>query len=77
MREQVQDGGAKARVDDERARFAWLMRPTRRPLMGGHRAIGDRRRPMACEFTRQRARGSLYRLSHRSETLAPGVALEP
>jgi hypothetical protein len=70
VREQVQDGGAQPRVDGERARVAWLMSPTLRPLMGGHRAIGDRRRPLACEFTRQRARGSLYRLSHCSETMA-------
>jgi hypothetical protein len=66
----VEDGGAQARVDGERARFAWLMSPPLRPLMGGYRAIGNRRRPMACEFTRQRARGSLYRLSYRSKPLA-------
>jgi len=28
VREQVQDGDAQARVDGERARFAWLMSPT-------------------------------------------------
>ena len=70
MREQVQDVGTQARVDGERARCAWLMSPTLHQLMGGHRAIGDRRHPMACEVTRQRARSSLYRLSHRSETMA-------
>jgi hypothetical protein len=32
--------------------------PALRPLMGGHRSIGDRRSPMAYEFTRQDARGS-------------------
>jgi hypothetical protein len=46
------------------------MSPALRPLLGGHRAIGDRRHPMAYEFTRQGARGSLHRLSRRSKTIA-------
>ena len=70
VREQVQDGGAQARVDGKRARFAWLMSPALRPLMSGHRTIGDRRRPMAGEFTRQGARRSLHHLSRRSKTRA-------
>jgi hypothetical protein len=69
-REPVQDGGAQARVDDERPRLARWVSPVLRPLVGRHRAIGGRRGPMACAFTRQRARGSLYRVRHRSETMA-------
>jgi hypothetical protein len=38
-------------------------------LLGGYRAIGDRRRPMACAFTRQRARGTGYCLRYRPETM--------
>lgn len=50
VREQVQDAGAQARVDYELSRLARLMGPALCSLMGGHRSIGDRQSPMACEF---------------------------
>ena len=70
VREQVQDGGAQAHVDHELPRLARLVRPALRPLMGGHRSIGDRRRPMAGAFTRQGARRSLHHVSRHSKTRA-------
>jgi hypothetical protein len=70
VREQVQDGGAQARVDGERSRLARLVGPALRPLMGGHRSIGDRRRPMAREFTRQGTRSSLHDLGGGAEARA-------
>ena len=70
VREQLQDGGAQARVDCKRPRLARLVGPALRPLMGGHRSIGDRRSPMACEFTRQGTRGSLHDLGGGAEARA-------
>lgn len=57
-------------MDHELSRLARLVGPALGPLMGGHRSIGDRRRAMACEFTRQGARRSLHRLSRRSKISA-------
>ena len=59
----------KRAVDGERPRLARLMSPTLRPLMGGHRPIGDRRRPMACSSRDSVLGARCIDLSCRSETM--------
>jgi hypothetical protein len=72
LREQSEDRRAQAGLDREHPELARVVGAALRPLVSGHRSIGDGRGVVASEFTEQGTRSSAQRLPDGSETRSSG-----